>query len=351
MKRIFRIASMSAACVALANPAPGIAQAGASPPSAVPYDLQHLDQTMLRSAAGLEYRIIVSSPAGPPPPGGFPVIYVVDGNAWTVMVSEIVRTNSQFGLRSKTEPAVVVGIGYPIAEAFDLERRAADLTPPTSLPADVLVCSAGKISDIAKAGRDTDLMDFIESVVKPAMEARFRIDRNRQSLIGHSCGGLFALRTMLVHPRSYQTYVSLSPVLFWNGRLLAEDVRRFVARKDVPANLRVFIAAGNLEQYWTPEYRAIVKAKLERAGNFRLDPAAPAQRLTSQEAEQKASEMEQRLKTRAQTVDRARNMAEELARGGIETEYVNFADEDHFSVVPVELGRAVPYMLKPNDRD
>ena len=101
----------------------------------------HADQPFLKvashdlvSAEGLTYRIIIASPAGPAPAAGYPVIYVMDGNAWAPMVSEVIRTNLDFGTRSKVEPAVVVGIGYPVEGAFDMERRSHDLTTPSNLP-------------------------------------------------------------------------------------------------------------------------------------------------------------------------------------------------------------------------
>ena len=95
-----------------------------------PFDLPKLQQTILKSAAGAPYRIVVATPAGAASAKGYPVIYVVDGNAWTGIISEIIRTNIEFGLKSAVEPAVVVGIGYPIGNAFDMTRRTLDLTSP-----------------------------------------------------------------------------------------------------------------------------------------------------------------------------------------------------------------------------
>ncbi len=45
-------------------------------------------------------------------------------------------------------------------------------------------------------------------------------------------------------------------------------------------------------------------------------------------------------------VDNAHDLSLELAAHGIETKAVNFPGEDHFSVVPGAIGRAVPYALQ-----
>jgi hypothetical protein len=66
---------------------PAVAEQGkatAAGPSAEPEasQLRKKSAHTLRSEEGLEYRILVSAPNLPPPPGGFPTIYVQDGNEW-----------------------------------------------------------------------------------------------------------------------------------------------------------------------------------------------------------------------------------------------------------------------------
>ena len=73
-------------------------------------------------------------------------------------------------------------------------------------------------------------MDFIDTVVKPRIETRFKIDRPRQTPIGHSLGGLFTLSTMFNRPQSFQTYVALSPSIWWNHRVLLRQAQDFVKK-------------------------------------------------------------------------------------------------------------------------
>lgn len=204
-----------------------------------PYDLPKLQQTILRSAAGAPYRIVVATPTGKAPAGDYPVIYVVDGNAWTSLVSEIIRVDTNLGIQSRVEPAVVVGIGYPAAEAFDLGRRGLDFTSAAT--------PGHPDPDVHPGlnGGDIALMNFIDDLVKPVIEERFPIDRTRQTLLGHSLGGLFTLETLYARPGSFQTYVALSPSIWWNNRTPLRQARAFLARPGRPAKLRVFMSMGD----------------------------------------------------------------------------------------------------------
>jgi uncharacterized protein len=317
-----RLALIWMILVSLLGPRPANAQAG----SWAPDDLPRLEQTTLKSAAGAAYRIIVARPAGPAPSGGYPVIYVVDGNAYTSLVSEIIRVNLDVGVQSRVEPAVVVGIGYPTDQAFDLARRTLDFTSPVQ-PGHSTI-SIGR----DPTGGAIDLMNFIDTTVKPVIEARFKIDRTRQTLLGHSLGGLFTLLTLFNRPQAFETYVALSPSIWWdNGRPL-QEAQRLAGKADRPQKLRVFISVGDLEQYMTPAYVDRTRDALRHS----FDTEAKA----NAEADKEMSEM--KAKT---MVENARRMASLLTAAQIQTKFIEFPDEDHFSVVPSALGRAVPFAL------
>ena len=295
-----------------------------------PFDLPKLQQTILKSASGAPYRIVVATPAGPAPAAGYPVIYVVDGNAWTDLVSEIIRTNVDWGIQSRVEPAVVVGIGYPTATAVDLVRRGLDFTSPATPghpDPDVLP---------GPNGGDITLMNFIDNTVKPVIEARFPIDRTRQTLLGHSLGGLFTLEALFARPGSFQTYVALSPSIWWNNRTPLRQAQDFLARPGRPAKLRVFLSVGDLEQFRSPTYVA--------HDRFDDRKAFEAEGKTDVQADADVAAGYASMDRRTM-VTNVRRMAALLAAGHIQTKFVEFPDEDHFSVVPAALGRAVPFAL------
>lgn len=281
------------------------------------------------SAEGLPYRIIVAPPAGPAPATGYPVIYVMDGNAWTPMVSEVIRTNLDFGGRSKVEPAVVVGIGYPVETTFDMKRRPHDLTTPSSLPRPV----NGVVPK--NSGGYEAMIRFVQERVKPDIEKRFPIDRSRQTLVGHSLGGLFTLRTLMNHPDWFQTYLALSPSIWWHDAALIKEA---LALSPNPAQqaARVYIGVGEFEEYMTASYLAEMEAEVR--ARIAADPKAfGGANVQTVMARKRGQEYHM--------VDNARDMARILGDKGLKVRFDLFPEEDHFSVLPSAFGRAVPFAL------
>lgn len=172
---------------------------------------------------GLDYRVFLVHPAEPPPPGGYPVIYMLDGNATVPMMERVIGANPQ-------EPygfAVIVGIGYPIDGPFDILRRYRDLTPPT--PPEFIPPSRDGASVIETGGRD-DFLTFVETQVIPAVETRLPIDPQRRTLFGHSLGGLFSLYVLYTKGDLFQTYVAADPAIWWNGQAILGEQAAFLER-------------------------------------------------------------------------------------------------------------------------
>src|SRR3546814_18965531 len=71
-----------------------------------------------KSDGGETYRIFVSFPKGEPPADGYPVLYVIDGNASFASFAET-RRLLEYADKGK---ALVVGVGYPSDDAYDEPR-------------------------------------------------------------------------------------------------------------------------------------------------------------------------------------------------------------------------------------
>jgi len=285
----------------------------------------------IKSPSGGVYRITVASPKDPAPPSGYPVIYVVDGNAWAPLVTAILNVNVAGASSVVLGPAIVVGVGYPIDEPFDLIRRVRDLTTPTEKHRDVIPARNGGYDDFIK---------LIEDVVKPDIERRYPVDRTRQTLLGHSLGGAFVLRTLLAHPASFQGYVALSPSIWWDDAALLRDVATLTPDAAKAANTRVYLAAGELEQHSTPaSHDATLKS-------FKAFADAHPEVRQSKGVDALVAELEDHSR-KTRMVDNARDMWIALAAKGYAVRFDSFPDEDHFSVVPSEIGRALPFVLKP----
>ncbi|MFP5424870.1 MAG: alpha/beta hydrolase [Gammaproteobacteria bacterium] len=180
----------------------------------VPVSLDGSEQWTMKSAEGREYRIMISLPEGDVPwTGGYPVIYLLDGNAYFPAFHAAKRA------QDRLRGAILVAIGYPSDTPLDFERRAFDLSPPQ--PPERNVPPQG--------GQDL-FLDFIEQRLMPKVNARFKVDQDQRSLVGHSFGGMFGVYTLFTRPQLFQHVVAVSPSLWWRDRYLMAHERTFTQR-------------------------------------------------------------------------------------------------------------------------
>jgi cytochrome c peroxidase/predicted alpha/beta superfamily hydrolase/Ca2+-binding EF-hand superfamily protein len=242
-------------CIAYATGWKAQAAFGSAPPAGArpapvaaggPVVIPHAEQFDIRAKSGADYRIFVAGPTGPAPPSGFPIIYFTDGNANFPVVLAAVRKQSR-----EATPAIVVGIGYPGDDAsLQRDLRAFDLTPPTS--ADWMKAEA-KGMESFRTGGNGRFLEFIETELKPVIEGRYKVDRSRQTLFGHSFGGLFVLNVLFSRPEAFQTYVAASPSLWWNAGSILADAERFLkthAAGEIAA--RVMVCVGEWDEKAPP---------------------------------------------------------------------------------------------------
>lgn len=164
------------------------------------------------------YKIQIGTPNRPAPARGHPVIYMVDGNA--AMAS--IDVDDLKAISALSAP-VLVAIGYDTEARHDVIARSFDYTPP------VMVNGVSKPVEVrGRSGGGADIfLDYIETHIKPAVEEREPIDRSRQTLWGHSYGGLFTLHTLFTHPDLYQRYVAGDPSLWWYDGILVKTAQAF----------------------------------------------------------------------------------------------------------------------------
>lgn len=201
-------------------------------------------QQDIRSATtGKTYRIFISKPMSEPPAGGFPVIYVLDGNVLFYPVSMLVHGQSQRRDATGIVPAVVVGIGYPTQAMLDEVSRAEDLTPPAPD-----LSNTGDQRAPRQGGADR-FLDFVEHELKPLIAKEVNIDLKQQALFGHSYGGLFALHALFTRPQAFQVYIASSPSIWWNKQFILEEQKRFSAQSSIDlGQSRLLLMVGDLEQ-------------------------------------------------------------------------------------------------------
>ena len=198
-------------------------------------------------ANGRTYRLQVALPFAKAPAAGFPVIYVIDGDGYFGTWAFAARMRA---MSDELEHAVVVGIGYPEAETdmmLAMQRRMSELVPSVDAEA-VRTLSGSGTGTPLQAGAD-DLLRILREEVPPLVAGIVPIDRGRQTLFGHSLGGLFALHVLFSHPDAFQTYLVLSPSIWWDDRKVLSGRARFLERvKRGEVAPRVYLVVGSLEQ-------------------------------------------------------------------------------------------------------
>lgn len=165
----------------------------------------HFSVNQFDSADGSRhYRVWTAVPNKAAPASGYPVLYMLDGNAVMDRLDEALLRQ----LADKSPP-VIVAVGYQTNLPFDLNARAYDYTP-----AGVQSGKAGTSSERAnrKSGGSNDFRQLLETRIVAKAEQGLNIDPQRRGLWGHSFGGLFVLDAWL-SSSLFQRYYSASPSL------------------------------------------------------------------------------------------------------------------------------------------
>ena len=146
----------------------------------------HFTQRQYDSADGeRHYRVWTAVPDKAPPAAGYPVLYMLDGNAVMDKLDDAFLQQLSAG-----SPPVIVAIGYQTALPFDTAARAWDYTPPlkTHEP------RAGKPAlPPRKTGGNDVFRQLLTETMVPQTEANLKIDPHQRAIWGHSYGGLFVL--------------------------------------------------------------------------------------------------------------------------------------------------------------
>lgn len=183
------------------------------------------------SAHDRAYRIFVAVPHNALKTEPLPVIYMLDGNATFPMAVKVLEENPKMR-------AIIVGIGYPTDDPEEIiAARYYDLTPPTA--ADRIPARKNGAPP-PRTGGQADFLHFIQTQVRPEIEQRYAIDKEAQTLFGHSLGGMFTLHAMFSDRGSFQNYSAADPSIWWNGGSILVEKDQFVEAaktKNIPVKL------------------------------------------------------------------------------------------------------------------
>lgn len=182
-------------------------------------------------------RIGVLIPRRGAPEGGFPVLFLLDGQA----VMELLSDDFLATLDPARMP-VIVTLGYDTRQRFAGDARTRDYTPPDA--------EGGPVADPRgrPGGGAAAFLERLRAEILPELTSRVAIDMGQSTLWGHSYAGLFVLWAAADPASPFARHVSASPSLWWDhGSFLGQ--------------LSAQIAAGG----WRPRRLDLHKGELERA--------------------------------------------------------------------------------------
>lgn len=217
---------------------------------------------------GRDYRLFVSLPEkySESDTARYPVFYVLDGNGFFALATEIHRL---LRLDGEVPELIIVGVGYPIGSFAQTSGvRWRDYTPSPDAAADsarAVQLGARARGIELRSGGGPAFVATLKSEIIPFIEQNFRTTPDR-GLFGHSLSALLASYILLTSPETFSRYAISSPSLWWNnGETFAREIDYAKAHTSLSA--RVFVSVGSQE---TPRATATVERFVStlRDGHF-----------------------------------------------------------------------------------
>lgn len=165
------------------------------------------------------YRVYLGIPQRNAPPAGYPILYALDGNA----ALEYLKPQVFEALKSHP-PFVLALLGYSTDLRLDAVSRAWDYTPALDVsnqhnPSKNIALTDPIHPDRQNGGAD-DFANLILRDIQPAIIQRVAIHSKRQTLWGHSYGGIFVLHMLSQYPHAFHQYIAADPSLWYQNAMM-----------------------------------------------------------------------------------------------------------------------------------
>lgn len=153
----------------------------------------------LDSSDGLRhYRLWIGKPDRPAPATGYPVLWMLDGNAALAALEPAALETLATG-----QAPLLVAVGYQTDQRIERNARTYDYTPV--VPG--LAQQVDPLTGQASGGVDA-FLDLLIGRMRPLVAAVAPIDNARQTLWGHSYGGLAVLHALFTRPGAFRDYAA-----------------------------------------------------------------------------------------------------------------------------------------------
>ena len=201
---------------------------------------------IFHSTASGDYKVSIYTPNKPTSKGGWPIIYLLDGDSYFLTANDIIK--SQACERCILQEGIIVAIDY-----LNQTRRDFDFLPkPDHFVFETLTNNQINLS--GKYGGADAFYDFLTKELKPEMEKRYKINLKQQAIFGHSYGGLFNLYIFLTKPVIFNTYVVSSPSMWFSDGYMFKVLSKYLLDNQPPLinPVNLLISVGGAEQSLLP---------------------------------------------------------------------------------------------------
>jgi predicted alpha/beta superfamily hydrolase len=157
----------------------------------------------------------------------YPVVYMLDGDLHFDGAVNLL-TEMSGGIAGEM---ILVGIGYGGEE----NRRKRDYTPT-------------RMKGFPDSGGVKEFYSFLRGELIPYIDGEYQTIASPEGrcIAGHSLGGIAVLYGLIFHGDLFRNYISISPSLWWDGRLFFKyGLRLPPKRRGEP--VRIYTAVGSLE--------------------------------------------------------------------------------------------------------
>ncbi len=188
----------------------------------------------------------------------YPVIYIPDGGIEEdfIHISGIVRYNTQPWI-NRFPKSIVVGI--------ENTNRQRDFTFPVA-NLNFLEKIGLKKEKFPSYGGSENYIAFIEKELIPYISKKYKTNEKR-TIIGESLAGLLTTEILLKHPNLFDTYIIISPSMWWGNKVLLKEVSNLL-KSNLKSRVKVCISAPSKNEnklmynYARTLYKLIKKSKM-----------------------------------------------------------------------------------------
>lgn len=179
-----------------------------------PVELSFAKEIMVESQATKRRYRIQTALFGPKPDSGYPVLFVLDGDAYFSSVVTFAKALSQSPAKDNALSLLIVGVGYSADNLLDIKQRSLDYTPPLREDATE--------EERKSYGQGDRFYEFLNYELTDYLAINYELDLSQLAIYGHSFGALYGLYDLLHQDSRFTYFVLSSPSIWWHKQRILD---------------------------------------------------------------------------------------------------------------------------------